>query len=80
LYKIIHTAKNCEVKIHFNVFQQIQAKTIIIIHPGSQNLRIGLASAINPHTMLHAIARRLKPGGELYVDSYLPPEVPKVSV
>nr|CAD7605386.1 unnamed protein product [Timema genevievae] len=32
---------------------QIQAQTIIIIHPGSLNLRIGRATDLNPHTILH---------------------------
>lgn len=51
---------------------------IIIIHPGSQNLRIGRASDLNPYCMLHTIARRRKPGGLPYRDSVLPPTIEKV--
>lgn len=52
---------------------------IIIIHPGSQNLRIGRASDLNPYCMLHAIARRRTPGGLSYRDPVLPPTIDKVS-
>lgn len=45
---------------------------IIIIHPGSLNLRIGRASDINPHRILNAIARRRKPQGKVYRDTVLP--------
>lgn len=38
--------------------QPVEAPKIIIIHPGSQNLRIGRAGDLNPLTMLHAIAYR----------------------
>ncbi|XP_075154874.1 actin-related protein 8 [Haematobia irritans] len=36
------------------------AQKIIVIHPGSLNLRIGRASDLNPITILHAIGRRRK--------------------
>lgn len=52
---------------------------IIVIHPGSFNLRIGRASDLNPHRMLHAVARLRKPGGLVYADQFLPPAVPMVS-
>ncbi|XP_043280182.1 actin-related protein 8 [Venturia canescens] len=52
--------------------EQIQAQTVIIIHPGSQNLRMGRASDLNPCTILNAIARRRKPGGTVYQDASLP--------
>ncbi|CAH1122302.1 unnamed protein product [Ceutorhynchus assimilis] len=48
-----------------------QSNSTIVIHPGSLNLRIGLASDPNPTTVLHAIARRRKPGGQIYSDSFL---------
>lgn len=50
---------------------------IIIIHPGSLNLRIGRASDINPHRILNAIARRRKPQGKVYRDTVLPGTVIK---
>ncbi|KAK0076012.1 hypothetical protein PV325_006017 [Microctonus aethiopoides] len=53
--------------------QQIQAQTVIIIHPGSQNLRMGRASDLNPITILNAIARKRKlPNGIAYRDAFLP--------
>ncbi|GAB0100566.1 Actin-related protein 8 [Sergentomyia squamirostris] len=52
--------------------EQIQAHMIIVIHPGSLNLRIGRASDLNPHRTLHAVARRRKPGGQIYNDHILP--------
>lgn len=51
---------------------------IIIIHPGSLNLRIGRASDVNPHRILNAIARRRKPHGKIYRDTVLPGTVIKV--
>lgn len=51
---------------------------IIIIHPGSLNLRIGRASDLNPHRVLHAVARRRRPGGKVHRDYILPPCVEKV--
>lgn len=51
---------------------------IIIIHPGSLNLRIGRASDVNPHRILNAIARRRKPQGNVYRDTILPGSVIKV--
>lgn len=46
---------------------------IIIIQPGSLNLRIGRASDVTPHRILHAIARRRKPRGYIHRDTILPP-------
>lgn len=60
-------------------FQPVQAHMIIIIHPGSLNLRIGRASDVNPHRILNAIARRRKPLGKVYRDTVLPGTVLKVS-
>ncbi|XP_046390968.1 actin-related protein 8 [Ischnura elegans] len=57
--------------------EQIHAQTVIVIHPGSRNLRIGRASDLNPHTMLHAVARRRLTGGPIHQDHLLPPEVPR---
>lgn len=59
--------------------QQVQAHMIIIIHPGSLNLRIGRASDLNPHRILNVIARRRKPGGGIHRDAVLPPSIVKVS-
>lgn len=60
--------------------QQVQAHMIIIIHPGSLNLRIGRASDLNPHRILNAIARRRTPGGSIYRDAVHPPSIVKVCV
>uniref|UniRef100_A0A6P7FJ58 Actin-related protein 8 n=1 Tax=Diabrotica virgifera virgifera TaxID=50390 RepID=A0A6P7FJ58_DIAVI len=49
----------------------VHSKSIIVIHPGSFNLRIGRASDLNPVTTLHAIARRRLPSGFIYKDSFL---------
>ncbi|XP_034952466.1 actin-related protein 8 [Chelonus insularis] len=62
---------------HESCSEQIQAQTVIIIHPGSQNIRIGRASDLNPVTMLHAVARRRLPNGMIRKDTYLPPLVTK---
>lgn len=53
---------------------------IIIIHPGSLNLRIGRASDVNPIKILNAIARRRKMGGKAYRDTVLPGTVIKVRI
>lgn len=53
---------------------------IIVIHPGSLNLRIGRASDLNPHRMVHAIARLRKPGGTKYADPFLPPSIEMVKI
>ncbi|XP_037934661.1 actin-related protein 8-like [Teleopsis dalmanni] len=51
------------------------ANKIIVIHPGSRNLRIGRASDLNPITILHAVGRkhRLESGLTSYQDGMLPP-------
>lgn len=49
--------------------EHVQSKNIIVIHPGSLNLRIGKASDLNPITVLHAIARRRKPGGQVRLNN-----------
>lgn len=59
-------------------FQQMQSQSIIIIHPGSQNLRIGRASDLSPHLILHAVARRRLWNGKSYEDQLLPPSVQPV--
>lgn len=58
--------------------QQVQAHMIIIIHPGSLNLRIGRASDLIPHRILNVIARKRKPQGKIYRDTVLPGTVIKV--
>ncbi|KAJ8935422.1 hypothetical protein NQ314_012842 [Rhamnusium bicolor] len=55
--------------------EQVHSKSIIVIHPGSLNLRIGRASDLNPLTILHAIARRRLPGGQHYMDTFLPERI-----
>ncbi|KAJ8949260.1 hypothetical protein NQ318_022773 [Aromia moschata] len=55
--------------------EQVHSKSIIVIHPGSLNLRIGRASDLNPLTILHAIARRRLPGGQTYMDTFLPERI-----
>ncbi|EDW82366.1 uncharacterized protein Dwil_GK25163 [Drosophila willistoni] len=40
--------------------QPLEAPKIIVIHPGSQNLRIGRAADLNPLTLLHAVAYKRK--------------------
>ncbi|XP_044580234.1 actin-related protein 8 isoform X1 [Cotesia glomerata] len=62
---------------HESSAEQIQAQTVIIIHPGSQNVRIGRASDLNPVTILHAIARKRLPNGIAHQDAFLPALVPK---
>ncbi|XP_058125454.1 actin-related protein 8 [Anopheles ziemanni] len=52
--------------------EHIQAQNIIVIHPGSHYLRIGRASDVDPVRILHAIARRRKPGGAVHRDCVLP--------
>ncbi|CAL4081877.1 unnamed protein product, partial [Meganyctiphanes norvegica] len=53
--------------------EQVDAQACIILHPGSRYLRIGRPSDSLPHTVLHAIARKRKPGGPVYLDSFLVP-------
>ncbi|CAH0551733.1 unnamed protein product [Brassicogethes aeneus] len=55
--------------------EQVHSKSIIVIHPGSLNLRIGRASDLNPVTVLHAIARRRLPGGTPFSDDFLPQRI-----
>ncbi|XP_058805582.1 actin-related protein 8 [Phymastichus coffea] len=57
--------------------EQIQAQTIVIIHPGSKNLRMGRASDVIPNTILNAVARKRKPDGLVYSDPFLPPLIPR---
>lgn len=57
--------------------EQTLAQMIIIIHPGSLNLRIGRASDLNPYCILHAIGRLRKPNGQRHCDTTMPPSSPK---
>jgi actin-related protein len=41
-------------------FQPVQVNTVVVIHPGSLNLRIGRASDTFPVTIPHCIARKRK--------------------
>lgn len=62
------------------MLQQIQAQTIIVIHPGSMYLRMGRASDLKPVTLLHAVARRRLANGIKYKDNLLPSTVTLVSI
>lgn len=53
----------------------LTTKKLVIIHPGSKHLRIGRASDVNPHTILHAIARPRRKNGPLHRDPVLIPTV-----
>ncbi|EDX02655.1 actin-related protein 8 isoform X1 [Drosophila yakuba] len=55
--------------------QPLEAPKIIVIHPGSQHLRIGRAADLNPLTLLHAVAyrRRQLAGDRPHHDPLLPP-------
>jgi hypothetical protein len=53
----------------------LTTKKLVIIHPGSKHLRIGRASDVNPHTILHAIARPRRKDGPLHRDPVLIPTV-----
>lgn len=57
----------------------MQSQSIIIIHPGSQNLRIGRASDVSPVLILHAVARKRHWNGIPHEDQLLPPSVLPVS-
>lgn len=56
----------------------MKPQNIIVIHPGSSNLRIGRASDSNPHCIFNAIARKRRPTGISYRDNFLPECVEKV--
>ncbi|KAJ8667492.1 hypothetical protein QAD02_009155 [Eretmocerus hayati] len=56
---------------------QMQTQAIVIIHPGSRNLRMGRASDANPITILHAVARKRRQNGLVHRDPFLPPLVPR---
>ncbi|XP_037724830.1 actin-related protein 8 isoform X3 [Drosophila subpulchrella] len=55
----------------------LEAPKIIVIHPGSQHLRIGRAADLNPLTLLHAVAYRRRQrntsGDHPHHDPLLPP-------
>lgn len=55
----------------------IAPQNIVVIHPGSLNVRIGRASDLDPVSELHVIARRRKVGGLSHRDEILPSLVPK---
>ncbi|XP_022193357.2 actin-related protein 8 [Nilaparvata lugens] len=56
-------------------YNEHPAHKVIIIHPGSLYVQIGRASDVNPHTELHAIARKRLIGGQSHHDLLLPPTV-----
>lgn len=45
-------------------FKQIQGNFIIVIHPGSETLRIGRSTDTQPMSVPHVIARRHKHTGQ----------------
>lgn len=45
-------------------FQQIQGNFIVVIHPGSETLRIGRAPDTQPMSVPHVIARRHRQAGQ----------------
>uniref|UniRef100_A0A8D8VG47 Actin-related protein 8 n=1 Tax=Cacopsylla melanoneura TaxID=428564 RepID=A0A8D8VG47_9HEMI len=49
-----------------------QNQHVIVIHPGSLYVRISRASDVNPHTELHAVARKRLLGGAVHRDTLLP--------
>ncbi|RXG69054.1 Actin-related protein 8 [Armadillidium vulgare] len=50
-----------------------EGQACIVIHPGSNYLRIGRPSDSAPHTILHAIACRKKGEGPVYCDPFITP-------
>ena len=58
----------------------LDPQSVIIIHPGSQFLRIGRASDVNPKKILHAIARRRKSEKFKYTDSIIVPRSTNVNL
>ena len=57
----------------------LDPQSVIIIHPGSQFLRIGRASDVNPKKILHAIARRRKSEYFKYADHLIVPRSSNVN-
>lgn len=62
------------------VQEETDPSTIIVIHPGSKYLRIGLASDSMPKRMLHAIARKRKSSLPCHcrTDPFLVPKVMRI--
>ncbi|KAK4298055.1 hypothetical protein Pmani_029573 [Petrolisthes manimaculis] len=54
--------------------EHLEAQASIILHPGSRHLRIGRPSDSVPHTVLHAIARKRRPGAQPHADPFLVPQ------
>ena len=48
----------------FSLLQLVANTSIVVIHPGSCNLRLGLASDAFPHVLPHCIAYRHKNPGQ----------------
>ena len=61
----------------FHPGEEVDGSTIIVIHPGSRFLRIGLASDPVPRKILHAIARRRKSNNPAHrrEDQFIIPKV-----
>ena len=58
----------------------MDAQASIILHPGSRYLRIGRPSDSQPHTVLHAIARKRKDGSAPHIDPFIVQQKKLVSV
>ena len=61
----------------FSPAEEVDPSTIIVIHPGSRFLRIGLASDPVPKKLLNAIARKRKNNNPAYnrEDPFVIPKV-----
>ena len=61
----------------FHPGEEVDGSTIVVIHPGSRFLRIGLASDPVPIKMLNAIARRRRNNNPAYQreDPFIIPKV-----
>ena len=69
-----HFCLNVQLSTETAFFQLVPNTSIVVIHPGSCNLRLGLASDAFPHVLPHCIAYRHKSPGqqEHYEDRILP--------
>ncbi|OQR67859.1 actin-related protein 8-like, partial [Tropilaelaps mercedesae] len=54
----------------------VRLTEVVVIHPGSRNLRIGLASDPAPRTLPHCVARRRRRQTETAAQKTSPPRVP----
>lgn len=59
-------------------FQQFPAHRIIVVHPGSLQVRVGRASDLKPARTMHVVARR-RLVGPSYRDLFIPAAAPRTS-